>query len=260
MEPINTNKSYMSVTPRSPGLSIFFMHLFKCGGTTLSNYLKEAVDPSKVCPRRFTSDFLKDLEQETDGDLFNYELYTGHFSYGIIERFPTRPFTITFLRHPIDRIISQYFHFRNEGAKVWHKLDSPGRLRSDICLNGNIDDFVLSDEIEVDVYNVNYMTRMLANQERFLIREAYLPSTLEQARKNLAHFNFIGFVEYYGESLRRLQNLLSMSEFSNFRARRVSEERKTSKIKLSKRGVDRIIEKNELDLKLYYGALEDFRL
>ena len=88
--------------------ALFFIHLEKCGGTTLYSALASNFDPAQVSPPHYS--FLQDyVMSET-----TYEFISGHFDYAAVLNTPRRAKrVISIFRDPVDRLKSQYRFWRS---------------------------------------------------------------------------------------------------------------------------------------------------
>ena len=85
---------------------LVFLHIEKCGGTTLRTMLEEQFAPHRVCPERFNG-----LADWTANELAAYDLFAGHFDLTCCSTIPGHRNAIaTMLREPKARLLS-LFHF-----------------------------------------------------------------------------------------------------------------------------------------------------
>src|SRR6056297_2979408 len=100
-----------------------FLHITKTGGRTLEKVLRSMLKPNGGTWYDFDGS-LKSYEsfmalQPHEKDAFD-ALY-GHFHYGIHETL-TRPYRyVTLLRHPVDRVVSHYYHILEEPRHYLHE-------------------------------------------------------------------------------------------------------------------------------------------
>lgn len=99
-----------------------FVHILKCAGTTLKysifdKYLKDKyLYDSKFKPRH--NKLIRDSEhpviiepQSYPSNYINYNIIFGHFKYDKYEHLNLPMFS--FVRHPVDRMISQYYYHKS---------------------------------------------------------------------------------------------------------------------------------------------------
>ena len=105
---------------------VFFLHLPKCGGSSINNAIKKHYQPSEInhldnasCVNtakildRDLDDFRRDLLLYYLGRQ-NYRYLGGHFAFSkkAYHEFGKQWHFITILRHPVDRWFSHYFYNR----------------------------------------------------------------------------------------------------------------------------------------------------
>ena len=99
---------------------VAFVHMEKCGGTTLHAMLASCFDSDRICPERFDG-----LGNWTLNELAAYDLFSGHFDLATCRSIPGDVRIITMLREPKSRLLS-LFHF-------WKShLPDPDRDRHDL--------------------------------------------------------------------------------------------------------------------------------
>jgi SAM-dependent methyltransferase len=125
---------------------LYFHHIPKTGGWTLHGVLCQYFDDHEVCPARLW----KQLITMPSEELSTYRLFSGHFYYTVYDMLPSRPYTITMLRDPVQRMISHFQHIVREPSLFHHQQ----------AVERGIDGFFSQPEIQKSLRNVQ--TRMLA--------------------------------------------------------------------------------------------------
>jgi hypothetical protein len=178
---------------------IIFLHLPKCGGTTFHSilermYLKEEIFDIKVIDdlRLNKEDFISLPPKEKD----KLKLLKGHMEFGLHKYFSEDSKYITFLRDPIERIISYYFFVKRHPNHRLYKLN---------LLNDEMSfyDFVTKIK-EGDIHNGQIrLISGINDKNEFMLEKA-----LENIDK---HFSFVGTLEKFDESLIILQRMYNWS-------------------------------------------------
>jgi len=169
--------------------TIIFLHIHKTAGTTLHTILDRQYQPQEVYvidADGHNLDHFANLSQQRRDAV---RLLKGHMDFGLHE-FLRLPYTyFTFLRRPIERVISHYYFIRR----------TPSHPHYHLARRLNLRQFV---ESETNKLMVNGQTRILAGgypHYRFGSKKNEL---LERAKRNLRqHFAVVGLMEQFDESL-----------------------------------------------------------
>ncbi|MBA3314807.1 MAG: sulfotransferase family 2 domain-containing protein [Planctomycetota bacterium] len=230
---------------------IIFIHIPKTAGTAFSHYLKENCGNSEKVVEAFYGDY-----SIYDG-VEDAPVILGHTIYReMAARFPAGSF-VTWLRHPVDRVISQYKSWHNPRNLHAHWKDhAGGRDFQHIYFtqNASFDEFAMSEDLRLLSNIVNAQTGILSSLGSGHSRR----QILESAKENLERrFKFFGIVERFGESMKLFQNTFEWrAEFKDDDAtanRCVKHE-----IRPSEQAIARIMQRNDLDLELHEFACELF--
>lgn len=168
---------------------IFFMHIPKCGGTSLRHMLYNVFDQEQIWPNlqhiRENKGKYPDaakLRQMDASELANIQCYMGHLSLWNIRFMSDRPRVITFLRRPADYVYSLARH------KQRHNPD----LRNE-TLEAVMKNFVLSDS----------MCRMLLPPRPPGVQVTQ--ADMEIVFRNIDMIEFVGILERYDQCLDMLE-------------------------------------------------------
>jgi hypothetical protein len=240
---------------------LLYLHIPKCGGTTLSAIIYNQVsaeekyeaeqDPSNPLPGHlFYSGvyyfpgkdayygFFKDRElsipvaAKRAFGRKDLRAVVGHFWFGV-HRYLAHPWTyITLLRHPLDRVLSLYSHLKRHNG-----------------LSLTLEEFVASPSCrEVD----NDQTRRISGLEPEL--GACTKAMLETAKDNLRrHFSVVGVTERFDETLIVLKWVLGWTKDLLYYPQNTSPDRLAID-SLAPAIRDALLGWNELDLELYEFA------
>jgi len=172
----------MTNNARRPAI---FLHIQKTAGTSMT----EAVRPYYQNDIVSHGDY---LEHDT-ASLKNMRFISGHFGFEYARLFMDGRYSFTFLRDPIERILSLYYFSRTRDPaeypiyRVAHELDLSGYLRAGF------------DRNDVKTYLWNQQAWQLAcgwhdPQQRQILNFTE-EEILERAKVNVMEFHYIGFVE-----------------------------------------------------------------
>jgi len=178
------------MTNQSTDDVIIFLHLPKCGGTTLNRLIEWEYNPLEIFsvdPSFFRWSYWR-LAKTPVERLKRIRVFKGHMPFGLHKRLSRPAKYITVLREPIDRAISSYYYAQS------YKLDPQHRMASKMSL----EEYIRTTPKE------NVQTKLLAgytNGYDFLSGEC-TPAMLETAKRNLSQsFSLIGLTERFDESL-----------------------------------------------------------
>lgn len=172
---------------RSP---LFFIHVTKTAGGTL----KQAMQKLKG----HRVHFVYSQADRAAIDPEKHDIIYGHYLWGIHSKFDVPPRYAMFVRNPIERVISHYYHLRNVEQK---RLGDIARQYNDI------NDFIANAEPHWEMDNM--LVRLVA--ARTGANPPSFDIMTKQAIKRLANFEFIGSQDHFSYSVRRLEAYLGES-------------------------------------------------
>lgn len=191
---------------------LIFLHVPKCGGTTLTNVLSQNF-PQERCFHLSNSiaGSREKLASKPESERAKLKLIAGHLSYGWHELLPGKSKYFTFIRDPIDRIVSQYNYVRFRSVYKHYLRDIVEKENMSI---GRYVESGVCDELN------NGQVRLLAGIED-IIQEPYGKSKitygsndsalLEKALENIdRHFLLVGLQDRFNESLVLLKKRLKL--------------------------------------------------
>ncbi|MFZ5646008.1 MAG: Wzt carbohydrate-binding domain-containing protein [Bacillota bacterium] len=217
----------------------FFLHIPKTAGSSLYVMFNELLGAENV---RQVDD-LRNFGPLQAQRLKKYRLVGGHFIYPQRLLFEKDRYSITFLRNPVDRFLSQYYFFRSNSfceVAASHNLaqyiDHFKRQKCGGVMNVHI--WHLTGQID---------TTLSMND------------LLEMARENLSNVDFVGIREFFADSLDLLCYECKWPAVQEIPVENVTGER--SKVQeIDENIIDRIKELNRYDMDLYEHCLGLFNL
>jgi hypothetical protein len=193
---------------------------------------------------------LPGFDRVTPAELALNDLVIGHFGYQHVSKMRSSKFLMTFLRDPIDRVISNYHFLRTK---------SPSAMYSEVALQAarrlSFKDFLLCTDPDVRMVTENFQTKALAHDVRpNHLNQTTISALLQTAERNLRIFNFIGIVEHFEESMQALSDALGV-ELS---ARKLNANPDRTSSAIAAQELDIVRSLNSLDIQLYANARSRF--
>lgn len=177
-------------TAFDPERPLLLLHIYKTGGSSIRLGIERTFDVRRIQGIYHTDDLrsrAKGYVNEENTRNNGAELYYGHFFYGLHTTLGVPATYGTFLRDPVERAVSHYRHFERFS-------DGPAKSLTEHLDDGN-------EQLD------NLMTRMLSGHRAMPfgeIRQAHL----DDAKRNLERFVFVGFVDAMAESMEALGGVL----------------------------------------------------
>lgn len=241
-----------SAEPRSgdgqPVSPLVFVHIPKTAGTSVRLMIERIYGTPSVftCAQFRVS--LERFRALAPAERGRYRVLAGHVAFGAHTLFPVPAATITFLRDPVERVVSLYSYARSEPTHPLYQR----MTTSDCAFRTFLHEYKLPQAN-------NGQTRFMAGDEA-----AGAPfgsctgAMLDQAKRNLAEgCRVFGLVERMDESLDMMRRSLNWARLpvgrDNVTRQRLRREQ------LDPRDLDALHEANALDAELYRFALELFR-
>lgn len=237
---------------------VFFMHVPKTAGTTLIQVLEQHFDEREIARWLYPTTVI-----EAGPDFFvRHRYFHGHVEYGLIRSLlRDAPVSLTLLRPPVERVLSQIGNhqrvtpeqlpdvpvdqleeFRRIGLEEF-LFDPPPRVRPLAANFQNLHAKLLVTEH--DPARSGHLLPLLADG-----RYVYPTPDLEQAKRRLDSFAFVGLTERFQETLFLLAYTFGWPPAVEYRSLNVGIERPRRE-QLSPSMLDRLVELNRIDLALY---------
>ena len=217
--------------------NLIFLHLPKCGGTTFQKILneiypeEEIFDITVIDNMRLNTNEFKSLNIDERAKI---KLLKGHLDYGLHEYLIGPSEYITFMRNPIERILSYYYYVK---ARPHHRLFKMGLFNE----NTSLYDFVTKIN-QRDIHNgqIRLLSGIGDTEENMLVK----------ARENIEnHFSFVGTIERFDEGLFLLSKKFDWPSFHYTIKNKTFGRPKMDQI--DKKTLDAIHELNGGDISLY---------
>lgn len=227
--------------------TVVFLHIPKTAGTSFNtilswqyghrqSFMSPSADPTYWDEGKGAINQLSKVQQ---ADL---ALVRGHMRFGVDELLLQSCTYITFLRNPVDRFISHYYHALQEGAGA--------PLHDAVDASDGLRDFIASGRAE---RMLNLQVRMIAGAD---IREECSAAMLDSAKQNIdSSFTLAGLTERFDESIALMKAKLNWRRPLFYFRSKVGAKRKGAD-EPSAETLTMIREANAMDIALYEWAAE----
>lgn len=186
---------------------LVLLHIPKCAGTVVHEALARRFDAGAVLKDRANAFHLA-----TEKELARYRFVSGHLNWHDIGRVPGPKQVVTFLRDPVERVLSLYYFWRAHPGPLVEKrkLEGPRLARS-----LGLADFLACEEPIVRHHIDNTMVRRLIGRTVFAgntaLRHRDARFCVETAMANLRRLNFVGFQETLEEDVTEMMRVLGLA-------------------------------------------------
>lgn len=240
--------------------AIIYTHIPKCGGTSMRHYLNQLCSLNKVPTfRRYIPGY---NGKSTNGNYYSlnpyqksifiwrkYKVVAMHVHYDFHKRqmpYCTKPFYMTIVREPLERLLSHYFFFNYTNGL----LDCKG--------------------LHINQLSEDKLTAVLSSMNNVMVRyflNSYHPANqsigrkeLKTAIKNARKYQFIGFLDTIENDIDKLDILLPnwIKQYTRFPTKNTTTIGQINKEPIRPEILARIEKTIELD-KILYEEIKEHR-
>lgn len=250
---------------------LHFMHIPKTGGVTFSNYLDCQFKANEICPAIYINT-PPTLNWITEKHVFSklklitaidqYKFYKGHLGWIPRTLFSDEMMeTITFLRDPLERILSTFGHISRD-TYTFPKMSKHWQNFEEFIHDPNIADYLFNQQAQC--FCADWYTLSEAAPDPVLSEIIGVPplklklshtEMIDLALERLHQCAFVGINEQYSKSFKDI-----CSKYQWYFPSKLQKENATrnriQKSDLSKKSIDRVMELNQIDYLLYQEALK----
>ena len=229
-----------------PSRKFLFDHLPKTGGTAFRIVLESIFGTENVSPWVSGRSELWAAQRFAD-----YAVITGHFHSPIpgVGTVNDRA-RITLLRDPIDRLVSQYYYYRNDvGRDEWNKL-------AILAKDHDLYDYARLLEENRDMAISNFYCRRFASQLSRLLWSNR--KVLSLAKKAVSRYDFVGIQEQLVDSVDIFCCKFGLPPVAEVPRSNITSSR-ARLYDLDRRTYDKLVNLNRMDIELYEFALDRFQ-
>lgn len=195
-------------TPISLSRRVVFLHIAKTAGTSIVQFFRDRLPPETLCSH---GDFLAFPEDEFEFQktLRQYQFVSGHFGYSDVMPLLPNAYSFTFLRDPIDRVLSLYKFCMHPDMQ---RRFAVARAARDLGLQG----FLTSTLPEVcemlDSQQTWQFARGYWQKDRQALGHLGDLELLDLAKAHLAQFSHVGLTETFEDDFCRVLLDLGIDE------------------------------------------------
>lgn len=174
---------------------LVFLHLPKCGGTSLHEWMDRILAPGMLSPER--NRLPREIPRERLAALQRHRVFSGHFDVVDLRHFPGPQRRFTVFRDPVETIVSLYDFWRAHDDAFIDEHDLVGpRLASTLSFEefvGDVDPRIVPD---LDNTMVRTFTGLVRANEPFADPDAALAEAIDV----VATLDHVGHIDRIGET------------------------------------------------------------
>jgi len=238
---------------------LYFLHIPKTAGLTFIYLLSGFFDYSSILIEHSWDQLLPQLPK----NFSKYRFVRGHFGYGFYRQFSKKPIYITMLRDPTEHSISSLEMLRRlpqlrKKYDISEKDSFENLVESKIPFNLQTQFIAVDADVVESIKSIdlkNFSDFNFHDLKEYSQSEISHQKMIEIAKKHLSEFAFVGLTEKFDESIFLLCYTFDWLPIRSKIKINVGKKRMKQE-NLSKKSIDIIKEKTNLDTELYnYGNL-----
>ncbi|CAD5935575.1 tetratricopeptide repeat protein [Planktothrix agardhii] len=252
---------YSGRTSSSPN-KYLFIHIPKNAGSLINSLIGQLFLPEECLLFLFNDSFYDRYKRHLEANQFKQlRFFAGHLSYDFSHLIDA-DYKITFLRNPIDRVLSHYFYYRKIHINCNLTIDFNGNPCPLIDYNLSWEEDLLQHltaplavkHLELSNCQTWQLAFNIYNRPHEIWSDR---EVLEMAKQHLDDFNFVGIYERLNSDLTRLFQEQGWKLPEQLERVNATRERKQIS-EVDSHVIDVIRSQNALDIELYDYALNKF--
>lgn len=187
---------------------VVFLHIAKTAGTSITHFFSSRMPAHSICSH---GDFLAFPRRSGAPlrSLAQYQFISGHFGYSDIAYLLPQAYSFTFLRDPVDRVLSFYRFCLHPDMQERFAV---ARAAASLGLEG----FIASDLPEVsemlDNQQVWQLARSYWREDRAALHHLDTEELLQLATAHLQQFDRVGLTESFAQDFQTILSDLGIDE------------------------------------------------
>lgn len=239
---------------------LVFLHIPKTAGLTFTSLL-QARYGDEIDPRRFWYEprwSAFSIASANAASLHDYRVFAGHYYYDVCRLLPGRPICLTFLRHPVRRVLSLYNYYRAHETHPHAAAVAALSFEEFITCAPDSPFFEMTH---------NHMTTLLGRRFAITVPEDIRTAVpidedrLAIAQQRLREMAFVGITERFADSLALLCYTLDWTPIAAYENRNVTANANKLRVKdVPEATIYQVMAHNVEDMQLYdlaCGLFED---
>jgi hypothetical protein len=246
--------------------TVYFLHIPKTAGTTLTYYLDQRFAHDEIFPAQL----FRELKNVSPATLGQYRLFRGHFGYDLTRLLRTEPAIITILRDPVEHTLSHFAHWRrfaDDYPPERQPIENSSLL--DILNDQKLAGFLFNPQSynvgggmslnSLRAENLNHEWMKCFEQLNLPTKNLTDPNVvLDRAKARLEEFACFGVVEMFDEFLDLLAYTFDWNPIKETTKQNVTPSRLRAD-ELDQATLDKIYEFTVFDRELYEFACHRFK-
>ena len=222
---------------------VLFEHIPKTAGSTVNNILHRHYHRVFAVESLRSLQSIEGFQRRPEGQRARLQLVRGHGA-SLLRDTLDNPYVFTFLRHPMERMLSQYNYIRSRSD---HRSSEVSRRLS-------FDDYL---DHAIEHGEDNLQTRFLSSLLTDALKQLATPverSHLREATRQLASFDRVFFADSFDVALLHLKSDLGWKEWPCYVRQNVSSGMSMEDLNVNTR--EKLVYTERFDMELYQWARE----